>query len=169
MADVVLSGAACSVALTAEAVTISGDYHRYDDHKRRRASGTVTVSLSDVLRVGLTKTYSRRAFLLPMAFGFLALIIKSIPAIEVSYDIIPDVYSVGYTFWSVPHQETAWHICAALCLLTIPIYWLSYRNDLEINTIRGRYLLSRKGMDAAQIAAFQSEFTRLKEAGRKAK
>ena len=52
---------------------------------------------------------------------------------------------------------------------TIPLHRLSYRNDLEINTTQGRYLLPRKAMDPAQIAAFQREFTRLKAARQKAK
>lgn len=59
MADTVLNGAVCSAILTGEAVTVSGDYYRYDLHKRCKASGRVTVDLRNVLRVGLTKTYSR--------------------------------------------------------------------------------------------------------------
>lgn len=157
-----LTGTSCSAALTGEAVTLDGRYYRYDIHKRRRASGPVTVALRNVLRVGFTKTYSRLMFAIPMAFGFLALGIKAIPAAEISCEIIPDVWSVGYTFWSVPFQDVAWKLCAVACVLTIPLYWLSYRNDLEINTVQGRYLLPRKGMEASQIAAFQQEFTRLK-------
>lgn len=168
MPDTILNGAVCSAALSAEAVTVSGNYYRYDLHKRVKVSGSVTVDLLNVLRVGLTKTYSRLMFAVPMCFGFLALIIKAIPAVEVSVDIIPDVWSVGHTFWSVPHQDFLWKLCGVLCLLTIPLYWLSYRNDLEVNTTQGRYLLPRKGMEAAQIAAFQREFTRLKEEHRRA-
>lgn len=155
-------------SMNSEAVCIKGTYYRYDLHKRRRVSGPMTVDLLDVLRVGLTKTYSRLMFLFPMCFGFAALIIKAIPAVEISYEVIPDVYSVGYTFWNVPFQDTAWKICAALCLLTIPLYWLSYRNDLEINTTKGRFLLPRKGMAPQEIVAFQQEFTHLKEERRKA-
>lgn len=164
-----LQGKSCSAVLTPEAVTVSGDYYRYDVHKRRKVSGPVTVDLLDVLRVGLTKTYSRLMFAFPMGFGFAALLIKAIPSIGYEKEIIEDVYSVGVTLWSVPFQEEAWKLCAILCLLTIPLYWLSYRNDLEINTTQGRYLLPRKGMEAAQIASFQREFTRLKEARQKAK
>ena len=171
MADAVLNGAVCSAVLTAEAVTVSGDYYRYDLHKRRKVSGPVTVDLLNVLRVGLTKTYSRLMFAVPMGFGMLALFIKAIPAVEVkkTFFEIPDVWdaSVGVTFWSLPHQDFLWKLCAVLCLLTIPLYWLSYRSDLEINTTEGRYLLPRKGMDAAQIASFQREFTRLKEERRR--
>ncbi len=169
MPDVVLTGAVCSCALTPEAVTVGGEYYRYDLHKRVKTSGPVRVDLLNVLRVGFTKTYSRLMLAIPMAFGFLALGIKAIPAAEVSVDIIPDVWSVGHTFWSVPFQDVAWKVCGVLCLATIPLYWLSYRNDLEINTIQGRYLLPRKGMEDSQIAAFQREFTRLKEERRKAK
>lgn len=168
MDDCILQGALCSASLTVKHISIYGSYYRYDLHKRRRVSGPMTVDLLDVLRVGLTKTYSRLMFLFPMCFGFAALIIKAIPAVEISYEVIPDVYSVGYTFWNVPFQDTAWKICAALCLLTIPLYWLSYRNDLEINTTKGRFLLPRKGMAPQEIVAFQREFTHLKEERRKA-
>lgn len=164
MADTVLSGAVCSATLTDEDITVSGDYYRYDLHKRRKVSGRVTVDLLNVLRVGLTKTYSRLMFAVPMGFGMLALLIKSIPSIGYEKEIIEDVYSVGVTLWSVPFQDELWKLCAILCLLTIPLYWLSYRNDLEINTTQGRYLLPRKGMEAAQIAEFQREFTKRKEA-----
>ena len=80
-----------------------------------------------------------------------------------SVDIIPDVWSIDLlpALWSLPFQDFLWKLCAVLCLLTIPLYWLSYRNDLEINTTQGRYLLPRKGMDGAQISAFQQQFTLL--------
>lgn len=169
MPDTVLNGSVCSAVLTAEAVTVRGNYYRYDVHKRRKVSGPVTVDLLNVLRVGITKTYSRLMFAVPMGFGFAALLIKAIPSIGYEKEIIEDVYSVGVTLWSVPFQDEAWKLCAVLCLLTIPLYWLSYRKDLEINTTEGRYLLPRKGMEAAQIASFQREFTRLKEERRKAK
>lgn len=168
-----LSGAVCSAVLTTEAVTVRGNYYHYDVHKRRKVSGSVTVDLLNVLRVGITKTYSRLMLAFPMGFGLLALLIKAIPAIEVkkTFFEIPDVWdaSVGVTFWSLPHQDFLWKLCGVLCLLTIPLYWLSYQNDLEINTTQGRYLLPRKGMEAAQIASFQREFTRLKEARQKEK
>lgn len=171
--DIVLTGTACSAVLTPEAITISGDYYRYNLHKRVKLSGSVTVDLLNVLRVGFTKTYSRLMLAISMAFGFLALGIKAFPAIEIKKTLfeIPDIYSadVGVTFWSLPHQDFLWKVCGVLCLLSIPLYWLSYRNDLEINTIQGRYLLPRKGMEAAQIAAFQREFTRLKGERQKAK
>lgn len=169
MADTVLSGAVCSATLTDEDITVSGDYYRYDLHKRRKVSGRVTVDLLNVLRVGLTKTYSRLMFAVPMGFGMLALLIKSIPSIGYEKEIIEDVYSVGVTLWSVPFQDELWKLCAIACLLTIPLYWLSYRNDLEVNTTEGRYLLPRKGMEAAQIAEFQREFTKRKGARRKAR
>lgn len=170
MADTVLSGAVCSAVLTAEAVTVSGDYYRYDLHKRRKVSGPVTVDLLNVLRVGITKTYSRLMFLFPMCFGFAALGIKSIPSVGYSITIIPDIWDIElFSLWSMPFQDFLWKLCAILCLLTIPLYWLSYRKDLEINTTGGRYLLPRKGMEAAQIASFQREFTRLKEARQKAR
>lgn len=167
MPDVVLSGVVCSAVLTSEAVTVSGGYYRYDLHKRRKESGIVTVDLLNVLRVGITKTYSRLMLLFPMCFGFAALGIKAIPSIGYEKEIIKDVYSVGVTLWSVPFQDELWKLCAILFLLTIPLYWLSYRNDLEINTTQGRYLLPRKGMEAAQINRFQREFTRLKEERRR--
>lgn len=168
MHNTILTGGGCACSLEGGTITISGTYYRYDLHKRWRVSGPVSVDLLDVLRVGMTKTYSRLMFMFPMCFGFAALIIKAIPAAEISYEIIPDVYSVGYTFWSVPFQDMAWKACAALCLLTIPLYWLSYRNDLEINTMKGRFLLPRKGMAPQEITAFQREFTRLKVERRKA-
>lgn len=171
MPDTVLNGAVCSATLTSEAVTVSGDYYRYDLHKRVKVSGRVTVDLLNVLRVGITKTYSRLMFAFPMGFGLLALLIKSIPAIEVkkTFFEIPDVWdaSVGVTLWSLPGQDFLWKLCGVLCLLTIPLYWLSYRNDLEINTTQGRYLLPPKGMEKAQINQFQREFTRLKEERRR--
>ncbi len=169
MPDMILTGASCSCALTDEAVTLSGNYYRYDLHKRRKVSGPVRVDLLNVLRVGITKTYSRLMLAIPMAFGFLALLIKAIPSIGYEKEIIEDVYSVGVTLWSVPFQDAAWKVCGVLCLATIPLYWLSYRNDLELNTVQGRYLLPRKGMDPAQIAAFQQAFTRLKAARQKSR
>lgn len=163
----ILNGASCSATLTAETITISGEYYYYIDHKRCKTSGVVTVKTNSVLRVGLTKTYSRLMLLFPMCFGVAALLIRSIPSIGYEKEIIRDVYSVGITLWNVPFQEVAWKLCAVLCLITIPMYWLSYRNDLEVNTTQGRYLLPRKGMDAAQIASFQREFTKMKSARRK--
>lgn len=165
-----LRGTQCACVLTAETVTVSGNYYRYDNHKRWRMSGPVTVDLLNVLRVGITRTYSRLMFAFPMGFGLLALFIKAIPSLGgYSIDIIPDVWSIDILpSLSLPFQEGLWKLCAAACLLTIPLYWLSYRNDLEINTTQGRYLLPRKGMEAAQIAGFQREFTRLKEERRRA-
>lgn len=43
MHDIVLNGAVGSVVLTAEAVTVSGDYYRYDLHRRRKVSRSVKV------------------------------------------------------------------------------------------------------------------------------
>lgn len=166
-----LYGQLCSCALTAEAVTVNGSYYRYDLHKRVKVSGPLTVDLLNVMRVGVTKTYSRRMFLFPMCFGFAALLVKAIPSVGgYSVDIIPDVWSVDLlpALWSLPFQDSLWKLLAALCLLSIPLYWLSYRNDLEINTTQGRYLLPRKGMDAAQTAVFQQQFTLLKEERRRA-
>ena len=162
MPNTVLNGADYSATLTKESVVISGSYFRYEYYKRRRVSGPVTVDLLNVLRVGLTKTYSRLMFLFPMCFGFAALGIRALPSVGYEKEIIEDVYSVGFTLWSVPFQETAWKLCAVLCLLTIPLYWLSYHNDLEINTTKGRFLLPRKGMKAQDIANFQQAFSALK-------
>lgn len=127
-------------------------------------SGLATIKIEDILRVGLTKTYSRCVYLLPMCLGFAALIIKSIPAIAVSFEIIPDVWSIDYTVWSVPFQDIAWEICGIACLLTIPLYCLSYRKDLEINSIKGRYLIPQNGMSTADIAAFQQAILQIKAA-----
>lgn len=169
MPDTVLNGTVCSCILTDETVTVKGNYYRYDLHKRRKVSGPVTVDLLNVLRVGITKTYSRLMFLFPMCFGFAALGIKSIPSVGYSITIIPDIWDIElFNLWSMPFQDFLWKLCAILCLLTIPLYWLSYRNDLEVNTTQGRYLLPRKRMEAAQVASFQREFTRLKEERRKA-
>lgn len=172
MPDMKLTGAVCSAVLSDQAVTISGKYYRYDLHKRRKMSGVVSVDILNVLRIGFTKTYSRFKLAIPMCFGFLALGIRAFPALEIKHTFfeIEDVWdaSVGVTLWSLPHQDFLWKLCGVLCLLTIPLYWLSYRNDLEINTTQGRYLLPQKGMGAAQIANFQREFTRLKEERRKA-
>ncbi|MBC5722573.1 hypothetical protein H8S11_07090 [Flintibacter sp. NSJ-23] len=161
-ATFLLPGYFCSCTLSEAVITITGNYYRYDLHKRRRVSGTVTVDLLNVLRVGLTKTYSRLVFLFPMCFGFAALSIRALPSVGYEKEIIEDVYSVGFTLWNVPFQETAWKLCAVLCLLTIPLYWLSYHNDLEINTTKGRFLLPRKGMKAQDIANFQQAFSALK-------
>lgn len=169
MADIVLAGKTCSAALSDETITLSGNYYRYDDHKRWRMAGPVAVDLLNVLRVGITKTYSRMMFAFPMGFGLAALLIRAIPSVGgYGIEIIPDVWSIDILpSLSLPFQDELWKLCGILCLLTIPLYWLSYRNDLEINTTQGRYLLSRKGMAAAQIAAFQWEFTQLKEARQK--
>ena len=171
MPDTVLIGKTCSAVLTAETVTVNGDYYRYDVHRRVKASGPVTVDLLNVMRVGVTKTYSRLMFAFPMGFGFAALLIRSVPSVGgYSVDIIPDVWSIDIlpALWSLPFQDFLWKLCAVLCLLTIPLYWLSYRSDLEINTTQGRYLLPRKGMDGARVAGFQQRFTQLKEERRRA-
>lgn len=171
MPDTILNGTDCSAVLSGDTVTISGNYYRYDLHRRRRVFGPVTVTLQDVLRIGLTKTYSRLMLAFPMCFGFAALGIRAIPSIEMkkTFFEVEEVWdaSVGVTLWSLPHQDFLWRLCAALCLFTIPLYRLSYHNDLEINTLKGRYLLPQKGMGGAQIAGFQQEFTRLKEARRR--
>ncbi len=170
MPDTVLTGTVCSATLTDEAITIKGEYCRYIGHERIKTSLPVTVDLLNVLRVGITKTYSRRMFAIPVVLGFLALLIRTIPSVGKSIEIIPDIWSIDiFTLWSFPHQEEIWHFLAVACVLTIPLYWLSYRKDLEINTMQGRYLLPRKGMETAQIAAFQREFTRLKGERQKAK
>ena len=170
MPDTVLNGAVCSAALSTAAITINGEYYRYIDHRRVRTSIPVTVDLSDILRVGVTKTYSRRMFAVPVTLGFLALLVRAIPSVGKSIEIIPNIWSINlFTLWSFPHQETIWHFLAVACVLTIPLYWLSYRKDLEVNTIRGRYLLPQKGMAPAQIINFQREFTRLKEERRRVK
>ena len=108
---------------------------------------------------------------IPMGFGLLALLIKAIPTIGgYTIDIIPDVWSIDLLpSLGLPHQDFLWKLCGVLCLLSIPLYWLSYRKDLEINTTQGRYLLPRKGMEAAQIANFQREFTQAKMARQKAR
>lgn len=172
-AGFLLSGSVCSAALTGETITMNGNYYHYDVHKRRKASGRVTVDLLNVMRVGFTKTYSRLMLLVPSAFGMLALLIKAFPAIELkkTFFEIEDVWdaSVGVTLWSLPYQDELWKACAVLCVLTIPLYWLGYRNDLEVNTTGGRYLLPAKGMDKGRIAFFQQAFTRLKGERQKAK
>jgi len=167
-----LAGQDCSCSLTAEAVTLSGEYYRFVSHKRVKTSGPVTVDLLNVLRVGFTRTYSRLKLAIPMALGCLAVLIKALPSIGgYSVEVIPEIWSIDLipALWSLPFQDFLWKACALGCVFTVPLYWLSYRNDLEINTMQGRYLLPRKGMEAAQIAAFQREFTRLKEERQKAK
>ena len=167
---VTLKGASCFCTLTPEAVTINGSYYRYDVHKRRKVTGSVTVDLLNVMRIGVTKTYSRLMFLFPMCFGFASLLIKAIPSAGYSVIIIPDVWEIElFSLWSMPFQDALWKLCAVACVLTVPLYWLSYRNDLEVNTTQGRYLLPQKGMDKGQVAMLQREFTRLKEARQKAK
>lgn len=172
-AGFLLSGSVCSAVLTGETITMNGNYYRYDVHKRHKASGRVTVDLLNVMRVGFTKTYSRLMLLVPSAFGMLALLIKAFPAIDLkkTFFEIEDVWdaSVGVTLWSLPYQDELWKVCAVLCVLTIPLYWLSCRNDLEVNTTGGRYLLPAKGMDKGRIAFFQQAFTRLKGERQKAK
>lgn len=161
--NITISGKECFCTLFPDKIVINGNYYRYTNNKRIKESGLITVNICNVMRVGFTKTYSRLMFLFPMCFGFTALIIKEIPALEYKIDIIPGIYSVGTEFWSLPYQDTIWKIFAILCLLTIPLYWLSYRNDLEINAITNRYLLPAKGVDKTKIAYFQSEFARLKK------
>lgn len=167
--NIILSGQSCVCVLSDEQISIDGSYYRYDLHKRVRVAGPVAVDLMNVLRVGITKTYSRLMLLFPMCFGFAALGIKNIPSIGgYSIDIIPDVWSIDILpSFSFPFQDELWKLCAFLFLATVPLYWLSYRKDLEINTTQGRYLLPRKGMEAAQISDFQWEFTRLKKARQK--
>lgn len=157
-----LCGTVCSCALSDGQMLIQGRYYRYENHKRIPASGRLSVSISDVLRVGFTKTYSKRMFLFPVVFGCLALIIKSIPSISVDMDVL-DTFSITLiTIWALPFQDVLWEACGVLCLLTIPLYWLSRRNDLEINTIEGRFLLPCTGMTDEQIADFQQQFTKQK-------
>lgn len=169
MPDAVLRGAECSATLAGDTLTMDGNYYRYDNNRRVKTSGSVTVKLADVLRVGVTKTYSRRIFAVPMILGALALLVRAIPSVGKSIDVIPDIWSIElFTLWSLPHQDFIWKLLAVACVLTIPLYWLSYRNDLEVNTARGRYLLPRKGMDKAAAEAFQRAVYQQKESCRKA-
>jgi len=156
-----LIGKTCACTLENGAVTMEGAYRRYERHKRIKASEPITVDLKDVLRVGVTKTYSRSKFLIPTFFGFAAIAVKSIPSLDATFELVPDFW-VTCTLWSIPFQDVAWQILGALCLLTIPVYWLSCRKDLEVNTMRGRFLLSQKGMDAQAIIAFQNAVSQAK-------
>lgn len=148
-------------------VYIGGRYYLYEHHRLKRREGKIAVPLKDVMRVGITKTYSRLMLLVPMLFGVLALLIKAIPSIgiQISFVDIPileDILAWSYTFWSLPYQDTMWYLCAALCFLTIPLYWLSYRKLLEINTTQGRYCLSCKGISKAVIDKFGERVAVLK-------
>lgn len=130
---------------------VSGTFYKFANHKHIKQQGNLAIPNSAVLRIGLTKTYSRRMLLLPMLFGCMTLIIKAIPSLEISIPIIKDIWSIGYTFWSVPYQDFLSNLCMLAFIATLPLYWLSYRNSLEVNTTQGRYLLYKDGMDSTDI------------------
>lgn len=157
-----LHGKHCSCSLANGVVRAEGSYYRYVGHKRVKATAPLTVPVSQVLRVGETKTYSRALLAVPMTFGLLALAIKAFPVLGIYLPVIPGVYYAGKLFWRLPYQVEAWSLCGVLCLLTIPLYWLSYRRNIEINTTQGRFLLPRKGMKESDITVFQQAFTAAK-------
>lgn len=157
-----LHGKHCSCALENGVVQVEGSYYQYIGHKRTKTSAPLSVPASQVLRVGETTTYSRAMLAIPMTFGLLALAIRAIPMLGFTVPVIPDVYYVGKVFWRIPCQVKMWSLCAVLCLLTIPLYALSYRRDIEINTTQGRFLLPKKGMNERDIAVFQRMFTAAK-------
>lgn len=154
-----LRGKYCSCSLAADVVRVEGVYYRYIGHKRRKITEPLTVPVSRVLRVGETTTYSRAMLAIPMTVGLLALLIRGIPVLGVLFPVIPDVYYIGPVLWRLPHQIETWCLLGILCLLTIPLYLLSYRRDMEINTTQGRFLLPRKGMKKSDISTFQQAFT----------
>ncbi len=156
---ITLRGKRCVCTLANGLITVEGSYYRYEGHRRKRAAQPLAVPISQVLRLDETKTYSRRMLAIPMCFGFLALFIKSIPVLGLLFPVIPDVYYTGLILWRLPFQLEAWSLCAILCLLTVPLYLLSYRRDLELNTMLGRFLLPERGMDKAHISAFQQAFS----------
>lgn len=159
---ITLHGKHCSCSLENGVVRAEGTYYRYAGHRRVKTTAPLTVPLSQVLRVGETKTYSRALLAIPMTFGFLALAIKAIPVLGLLFPVIPGIYYAGKVFWRLPYQVEAWSLCAILCLLTIPLYWLSYRRNIEINTTQGRFLLPKKGMKASDVSVFQQAFTAAK-------
>lgn len=162
MSKIELKGKDFLCILNEASIGISGTYYRYDLHKKVKISDTQVISLNDILRVGMTKTYSRFRYMIPMGLGALSLFIKSLPEIGYSVDVIPDVYSIGFTLWSIPFQDVAWKLSALLCLASIPFYWLSYQNDLEINTMKGRFLLPCKDISKVDILNFQQKFSEFK-------
>lgn len=161
---ILLRGKRCSCSLTNDVVRAEGTYYRYAGHKRRKTTEPLTVQVSNVLRIGETKTYSRAMLAIPMCFGMLALFIRAIPILGIRFPI-PSLYYRGIIFWRLPHQVEMFEVLGALCLLTIPLYLLSYRKDLEINTTQGRFLLPQKGMKREDIDLFQRAFTAAKANG----
>lgn len=133
MDAVILQGNNCSCALADDAVILEGSYYRYELHKRKKMSGIVTIDVRGVLRVGITRTYSRFLLLIPMCLGFITLTLKQVSSSD----------------------SNIWLYCAVLCLVTILPYRLSYRNDLEINAMQGRYLLPYQGMSPQDVLSFQ--------------
>lgn len=157
-----LHGKHCFCSLANGVVRAEGTYYRYAGHRRVKADAPLTVPVSQVLRVGETKTYSRALLAVPMTFGLLALAIKAIPVLGFFIPVIPGVYYAGKLFWRLPYQVEAWSLCGVLCLLTIPLYWLSYHRNIEINTTQGRFLLPKKGMKESDVTVFQQAFTAAK-------
>lgn len=147
--------------LTDKRIYVGGTYYVNYLHKLTKHSGTIAIDLKDIMRVGITKTYSRRMFAIPMLFGALALISKAIPAIEFDIPIF-GLFDYTVTLWSFAHQDTAFLLFGLLFLATIPLYWLSYRKLLEINTLQGGYCITTKGVDKAKIDNFCICFNKYK-------
>lgn len=154
-----LQGKHCSCSLANGVVRAEGVYYQYVGHKRTKTTEPLAVPVTQVLRVGETTTYSRTMLAIPMTFGLLTVLIRGIPALGVLFPVIPDVYYIGPILWRLPYQIEAWRLCAVLCLLTIPLYGLSYRRDMEINTTQGRFLLPKRGMKKSDISVFKQAFT----------
>lgn len=153
-----ICGDLCTCELEDHAIKVSGEYYLYNNHKRQRYKGTVEADIKDIMRIGMTKTYSRDALAFPMILGIATLIIKKFPKIEIDYDIIPIFFSVGHTFWELPYQDILWAFCAMAFVIALICYRLSYRTDLEINTVKGRFLLPCKGAEIEEILLFQKAF-----------
>lgn len=160
-----LRGEKCSCTVEGSDLSISGRYFRYAGHERHPYSGSVRIPLKGVMRIGMTKTYSRRMFLVPVVCGALAVLIKSIPSLSFSplgqTPVLSDLTSV--TFWSVPGQDFLWHLFAVLFVLTLPLNWISNRKYVEVNAVCGRFLFSDAGMTKEQIFLFEQRAASRKE------
>lgn len=124
--------------LTDKHVYLGGNYYLRKNHKLTRYNGGVFIKNADVMRLGVSKSYSRLMLAIPMVLGLLALYIKAVPALEISSPWLAD-FLPKITFWAWEQQDTAFIIVGLLCVATVPLYLASYKKLLEVTTPYGSY------------------------------
>lgn len=149
----------CVCAVSDIRLYIQGTYHIYYNHKLKKQNVPLAIPLSDVLRVGITKTYSRTAFLFSMFLGMITLFVNQ----AMDDSVLGDIYEFGQKIWNLPDPDNIVRVLAVLFVLSLLGYLFSYRNWIEVNTTRGRFCLSKRGISKHRIEGFGKQVAILKQ------